>query len=210
MEEATFAESIITDIFGGKLRTTVKKTNSSKPSVSIQPFYCLHLDIQNPQINDLEQALLAYGMPESVEGYTDENNSTIAASQATTLEKLPKILILHLKRFAFTIESIPASSGSEKQPYHSGQIKKIHKFISFPKMLHLPKSLVAANQKTLYKLLSVICHHGKHVTNGHYTCDVRQSTDQWIHYDDSEVHTIREEDVLKKTAYVLFYEQVNN
>lgn len=176
--------------------------------MSIQPFFCLHLDIQNPQINDLEQALLAYGMPESVEGYTDENNLAVAASQATTLEKLPKILILHLKRFAFTLENVSASN--EKQSYQSGQINKIHKYISFPKALQLPKSLVASNQKTLYKLLSVICHHGKHVTNGHYTCDVRQSTGHWIHYDDSEVQGIREEDVLKKTAYVLFYEQVHN
>ena len=42
-ERAAFPQSLITEIFGGELRSVVKK-QGLKASASIQPFFCLHLD----------------------------------------------------------------------------------------------------------------------------------------------------------------------
>lgn len=44
-KESEIHTSPITDIFGGQLRSSVKK-HGDKASVTIQPFYCLPLDIE--------------------------------------------------------------------------------------------------------------------------------------------------------------------
>lgn len=58
-----------------------------------------------------------------------------------------------------------------------------------------------------YKLLAVVSHHGTALGGGHYTCDVRSPADgSWWHCDDSQVQKLSLSEVLKKQAYVLFYQ----
>jgi len=44
-KEDTFDESKISELFSGKMRSIVNK-KGQKSSASVQPFYCLHLDIE--------------------------------------------------------------------------------------------------------------------------------------------------------------------
>ena len=58
-----------------------------------------------------------------------------------------------------------------------------------------------------YRLLAVVSHHGASLSGGHYTCDVRSRVDDgWRHCDDSQVHKVPLAEVLRRQAYVLFYE----
>jgi len=43
-ERSVFKESLITDIFGGEMRSVVRK-KGLKSSASLEPFFCIHLDV---------------------------------------------------------------------------------------------------------------------------------------------------------------------
>jgi len=189
-KEKQFMESPITDIFGGVLRSSLKRPNS-KASVSLQPFFTLHLDIREDHITNIEDALHYMTEKEHVDGVTDSRTqSEVSASKENLIEKLPKILILHLKRFSF-------SSGTQK----------ISKHIEFPINLNLKPNLFGktiANRS--YRILSVISHLGKTAANGHYTCDIRVKGGTFVRYDDARYFSVKQTEVLESEAYLLFYE----
>ena len=62
---------------------------------------------------------------------------------------------------------------------------------------------------------TVVYHHGKTATGGHYTCDVHHpAAGGWVRADDSLVKLVPEEFVLKtgnqsKVAYILFYRRLD-
>lgn len=77
---------------------------------------------------------------------------------------------------------------------------------------------------------SVVYHHGRHATGGHYTVDVlRQDHSEWIRIDDTNIEPVSENDVVTinsrtglreagkvnpstgvpdKVAYLLFYKRM--
>eukprot|EP01119_Soliformovum_irregulare_P010100 TRINITY_DN246_c0_g1_i2.p1 TRINITY_DN246_c0_g1~~TRINITY_DN246_c0_g1_i2.p1 ORF type:complete len:327 (+),score=123.62 TRINITY_DN246_c0_g1_i2:381-1361(+) len=189
-KEEQFTESPITDIFGGVLRHSLKRSNS-KASVSLQPFFALHLDIQDPEVNTIEEAIEYMTLKEHVEGVTDQKTQDqVSASKETLFEKTPRILILHLKRFSF----------SEKA-------KKISKMIQFPVNLNLKPSLFGKTvPQRSYRILSVVSHIGKSAANGHYTCDVRVKGGNFVRFDDARYYSVKQTEVLEAEAYLLFYE----
>ena len=107
-----------------------------------------------------------------------------------TIEALPNVLILHLKRFQYD---------------NAGGTQKIWKKIGYPLELDIPKEvfpqhkptgLVAHGGLPKYRLISVVYHHGKNASGGHYTVDVRrQEGREWIRLDDTIIRRIRSEDV---------------
>jgi ubiquitin C-terminal hydrolase len=193
----TYSPSPISHIFGGKLRSSVRK-QGDKASVTIQPFYCLPLDIEPPQVKTLEDALTLFMSPEMLEGYTcSKRNVEIHASKQTTLEQLPKVLILVLKRFT----------------YDSSQAHKLDKHVSFPSHLAIRSSFlshdrVATDAQRQYKLFAVASHHGKVPAKGHYTCDININ-DHWFHFDDTSVISVPPQTVQSRKAYILFYKQLD-
>ena len=46
-----------------------------------------------------------------------------------------------------------------------------------------------------YTLYGVLYHHGKSANGGHYTVDVLDGADAWLHIDDEAVSAVRHEDV---------------
>ncbi len=58
-------------IFSGLLKSTVRAQSSSsayKPSITIQPFNMVHLDITAEGVHSLEEALRHHGHAESIGG----------------------------------------------------------------------------------------------------------------------------------------------
>lgn len=56
--------------------------------------------------------------------------------------------------------------------------------------------------------LTVVHHHGKNATGGHYTCDVLRESGCWLDFDDSDVEEIPSSQVTGKmdgSEYLLFY-----
>ncbi|KAK3707970.1 hypothetical protein QZH41_010727, partial [Actinostola sp. cb2023] len=107
---ANFPHSLMSEMFGGYLRSSLHQAGA-KESANVEPFFDLQLDIQN--VNCIEDALNHLAVKEELQGYTcSKTNSQIDISRRVTFESLPKVLILHLKRFIYS------KSGSQKLLKH--------------------------------------------------------------------------------------------
>ncbi|KAM4630855.1 ubiquitin carboxyl-terminal hydrolase 10 isoform 2-T2 [Polymixia lowei] len=203
--QADFIRTPITDIFGGHIRSVVYQQNS-KESATLQPFFTLQLDIQSEKIRTVQEALETLVARESVQGYTSKTKQEIEISRRVTLEELPPVLVLHLKRFVF-----------EK----TGGCQKLTKNIDYPVDLEISKDLlstavrskVVKGQRT-YRLFAVVYHHGNSATGGHYTTDVFHiGLNGWLRIDDQAVKVISQYQVIKqtaeRTAYLLYYRRVD-
>ena len=62
------------------------------------------------------------------------------------------------------------------------------------------------NPSLKYDLYGVVNHFGSQYS-GHYTCFTKASNNKWYEFDDCSVHEVREDDVVTKNAYILFYKK---
>ncbi|XP_078525987.1 ubiquitin carboxyl-terminal hydrolase 10 [Lissotriton helveticus] len=203
--QADFVKTLITDIFGGHIRSVVYQ-QSSKESATLQPFFTLQLDIQSDKIRTVQDALESLVARESVQGYTTKAKQEVEISRRVTLEELPPVLVLHLKRFVY-----------EK----TGGCQKLIKNIEYPVDLEICKDLLSPGVKSkivktqrTYRLFAVVYHHGNSATGGHYTTDVFQiGLNGWLRIDDQSVKVINQYQVVKssadRTAYLLYYRRVD-
>lgn len=190
------AESPVTNIFGGKLRSELK-VSGNKMSITLEPYSPLQLDIGSPQVHSIIDALKGLTRPESMQGdfYTPRGQKATATKQVF-IETLPPVLILHLKRFHYDSTTKRA--------------EKIWKKVGYPLELEIPKEVfpmqtrnkfVAHGGLPKYRLTGVIYHHGKNANGGHYTVDIRrQDGREWIRMDDTLLRRIRSEEVAEGGA----------
>jgi len=122
----------------------------------------------------------------------------VNAWQTMTLEKLPVVLVLHLKWF----------------DYKADGCTKILKTVDFPIDLKLDAKILSSKRyntkQKQYRLFAVVYHDGKDATKGHYITDVFHTGYlNWIRYDDSTVKRVTEKQVLHPHAprvpYLLYY-----
>ncbi|KAK1163522.1 hypothetical protein AOXY_G17023 [Acipenser oxyrinchus oxyrinchus] len=203
--QADFIRTPITDVFGGHIRSVVYQ-QSSKESATLQPFFSLQLDIQSEKIRTVQEALEAAGGLESVQGYTTKSKQEVEISRRVTLEELPPVLVLHLKRFVY-----------EK----TGGCQKLIKNVEYPVDLEISKDLLSPGVRSKifkgqrsYRLFAVVYHHGNSATGGHYTTDVFHiGLNGWLRIDDQAVKVINQYQVVKqtaeRTAYLLYYRRVD-
>ncbi|KAJ2695977.1 hypothetical protein H4R19_005790, partial [Coemansia spiralis] len=200
----------ITQIFGGTLRSTlaVPSANGSGSnraralhSSTREPFRWLALDVSADCVSTVEDALDELVAPESIEGYMNVQGESVGVTKQILLERMPPVLVLHLKRFVFC-----ADEG----------VQKVHKFIEYPAVLSLAPAWLAKTSEAArlrgsrYTLSGVIYHHGSHASGGHYTCDILRSAREWLRFDDVDITCLDSvDDVLAekkdRTAYILFY-----
>uniref|UniRef100_A0A8C6RKM7 Ubiquitin carboxyl-terminal hydrolase 10 n=1 Tax=Nannospalax galili TaxID=1026970 RepID=A0A8C6RKM7_NANGA len=206
--QADFVETPITGIFGGHVRSVVYQ-QSSKESATLQPFFTLQLDIQSEKIRTVQDALESLVARESVQGYTTKTKQEVEISRRVTLEKLPPVLVLHLKRFVY-----------EK----TGGCQKLVKNIDYPVDLEISRGKGIGWVPTECRVTvltgyprcfpAVVYHHGNSATGGHYTTDVFQiGLNGWLRIDDQTVKVINQYQVVKpaaeRTAYLLYYRRVD-
>ncbi|KAF8073291.1 hypothetical protein N665_1122s0020 [Sinapis alba] len=192
----SFVPSELSDIFGGQLRSVVK-AKGNKDSATVQPYLLLHLDIHPEAVSTIEDALHLFSAPEDLEGYRASvtgKAGVVSARKSIKIQKLSKIMILHLMRFSY------GNQGSTK----------LHKPVHFPLELNLGRYLLVSpsNGGLKYELVATITHHGRDPSKGHYTADARRKNNQWLRFDDASVTAIGTKQVLHDQAYVLFYKQV--
>jgi ubiquitin C-terminal hydrolase len=176
-------DSPIAEIFCSKMRSCLK-SRGSKPSITLEVFFCIPLDISYPRIRALEDALQIFILPESLDW-------EVRTFKEYKFETLPFVLCFQLKRFTFS------GSGTTK----------IEKHISFPFQLELPTNALSTaltGTRPVYSLFSVVSHEGESATVGHYTCDIRRSG-EWFEYNDTEIRRISARTVSSRIAYLLFY-----
>ncbi|KAL9017134.1 MAG: hypothetical protein Q9185_005536 [Variospora sp. 1 TL-2023] len=184
------AESPITKIFGGKLRSELR-VPGMKHSVTLEPYQTLQLDIGASQVNNIVQALKGLTRSETLHGeFHSPRGAGVVATKQVTIESLPQVLVLHLKRFQYD---------------NAGGTQKIWKRIGYPLDLEIPKEVFPQHKRggilahgglPKYRLIGVAYHHGKNASGGHYTVDVRRQDDkEWIRLDDTVIRRVRSEDV---------------
>uniref|UniRef100_UPI00398F1693 ubiquitin carboxyl-terminal hydrolase 10 isoform X3 n=1 Tax=Pristiophorus japonicus TaxID=55135 RepID=UPI00398F1693 len=203
--QADFIRTPITDVFGGHIRSVVYQ-QSSKESATLQLFFSLQLDIQSEKIRTVQDALESLVARESVQGYTTKTKQEVEICRRVTLEELPPVLVLHLKRFIYD---------------KTGGCQKPIKNIDYPIDLEISKDLLSPGVKgkiskvqRTYRLFAVVYHHGNSATGGHYTTDVFHiGLNGWLRIDDQIVKVINQYQVVKpsaeRTAYLLYYRRVD-
>ena len=187
---AVTAESPITKIFGGKLRSEFR-VPGEKNSVTLEPYQPLQLDIGSPQISNIIDALKGLTRSEVLHGdFNSPRGPKANAIKQVFIETLPPVLILHLKRFQYD---------------NTGGTQKIWKKVGYPLDLEIPKEVFPPHKRgglamhgglPKYRLIGVVYHHGKSASGGHYTVDVRRQDGlEWIRFDDTVIRRVRSEDV---------------
>lgn len=206
--------SPITLLFGGLFRSVleVPKQKESK-SITLDPFQHIQLDISDIRVQTLEDLFELFSEPELIP-YKLNNGNDVMARKQTFIDKLPNLLIIHLKRFSFVKE--------EDSPiYH---IEKLHKKVIYSHELEIPLSSLSPETKKLvgvndsinkYQLSAVVYHHGMSAEGGHYTCDVMKLENQWIRIDDGSILPVVPDTVLdiydeSKSAYILLFQRLLN
>ncbi|XP_070394715.1 ubiquitin carboxyl-terminal hydrolase 15-like isoform X7 [Dermacentor albipictus] len=113
------------------------------------------------------------------------------ATKKLDLWSLPRVLIIHLKRFS----------------YNRFWRDKIDTHVDFP-ITDLCMDDYIINRKherAVYDLIAVANHYGG-MGGGHYTAYAKnKETQKWYHFDDSSISSATEDNVVSKAAYVLFY-----
>ncbi|XP_044717095.1 ubiquitin carboxyl-terminal hydrolase domain-containing protein [Hirsutella rhossiliensis] len=180
----------ITKIFGGLLRSEFR-VPGLKDSITTEPYQPLQLDIGSPDVRNVLDALRGLTRPERLQGdFNSPRGKDIVATKQVFIESLPPVLILHLKRFQFDAEG-------------HGTIK-VWKKVGYPLELEIPREALSRQKRQTmgdgamprYRLISVVYHHGKNASGGHYTVDVRrQDGREWIRMDDTVLRRVRSEDV---------------
>jgi ubiquitin carboxyl-terminal hydrolase 10 len=187
------AESPLSKIFGGELRSELRVPGMKK-SVTQEAFRPLQLDIGSAGVDDIVDALKKLTMSETLHGDFGSPRGSTNAVKQVLIETLPPVLILHLKRFQYEDEN-----GTQK----------IWKKVGYPLDLTMPKELFAPHIRNAalttgmpkYRLNSVVYHHGKNASGGHYTADVRrQDGKEWIRIDDTVIRRLRSDDVAEGGA----------
>lgn len=187
------ADSPITKIFGGKLRSEFR-VPGTKNSVTLEPYQPLQLDIGSPQVNNIVDALKGLTRSEVIYGdFNSPRGPGVSATKQVFIETLPPVLILHLKRFQYD---------------NTGGTQKIWKKVGYPLELEIPKEIFPQHKRgglavngglPKYRLISVVYHHGKSASGGHYTVDVRRQDGlEWIRLDDTVIRRVRSEDVAER------------
>ena len=106
-------------------------------------------------------------------------------TKSYTINRLPYVLILSLKRFK----------------YNQNSNFKLRQMITYPLY-----DLEVGNDKIKkkYDLYGVVNHYGS-ISGGHYTSYIKNQNNEWIICNDSSVYKIEEKRVMHSNAYILFY-----
>uniref|UniRef100_A0A4W5L550 Ubiquitin carboxyl-terminal hydrolase 4 n=1 Tax=Hucho hucho TaxID=62062 RepID=A0A4W5L550_9TELE len=115
------------------------------------------------------------------------------ATKKFDLWSLPRILVVHLKRFS----------------YNRCWRDKLDTVVDFP-VRDLNMSEFVCDPKAgpyVYDLIAVSNHYGG-MGGGHYTAYGKNNADgKWHYFDDSSVSAASEDQIVTKAAYVLFYQR---
>ncbi|XP_056329357.1 ubiquitin carboxyl-terminal hydrolase 2a isoform X2 [Danio aesculapii] len=190
-------DSKIVDLFVGQLKSSLTCSECGYCSTVFDPFWDLSLPIAKGYGEvSLMDCMRLFTKEDVLDG--DEKPTCYRCkarrrcTKKFTVQKFPKILVLHLKRF------------SEARIRTS----KLSTFVNFPmKDLDLREFASDRSSSAVYNLYAVSNHSGT-TMGGHYTaycCNPENG--EWYTYNDSRVTPMSASQVRSSDAYVLFYER---
>ncbi|KAF8301248.1 putative ubiquitin hydrolase [Trypanosoma cruzi] len=220
---------VVERTFEGTLLYDRRCSNCHRVFKRAEPFFFLSLPVKGT----VEEALSTFLQPEEVEGFMcDGCNLTTTASSCQYLRTLPDVLVVHLNRFAFDLQTL--------------QREKVTTSVSFPLEWELTDYINrwqqqqqqqrneendsatdgAANitattntaattttncSKACYTLMGVVNHIGETALSGHYTFHGKVDEEAgWYLFDDAKVtklhHRLHGNRIISKEAYMLVYQ----
>ena len=163
-------------------------------SVKPEPFFILNLPI--PDVSNTLTIYDCFDLFTQSEVLTDDNawmnektNQRESVQKRILFWNFPKILIITFQRFSVL-----------------GRNKR-QDLVTFPlEQLNLSKYVCGYHQdKYVYDLMG-ICNHMGGVMGGHYTAFVKNSTNEWIHFNDVSHEKVEDPNqMITPMAYCLFY-----
>lgn len=190
-------DSRIGDLFVGQLKSSLTCTDCGYCSTVFDPFWDLSLPIAKrgyPEVT-LMDCMRLFTKEDLLDG---DEKPTCCRCRARkrcikkfSVQRFPKILVLHLKRFS---ESRIRTS-------------KLTTFVNFPlRDLDLREFASENTNHAVYNLYAVSNHSGT-TMGGHYTAYCRSpGTGEWHTFNDSSVTPMSSSQVRTSDAYLLFYE----
>lgn len=162
------------------------ENNYAEKSAIKEPFFMLHVPIDNPLVNSVESALRYLAELEVITDYHNSSDSQISlVRRRSMIDRLPPYLIIQLKRFyneskVKNVQNINTSVNkfNSTTSQTSVIIRKNLKSVNIQSKLLIPKELLNqethfSNSQRNYRLQAVIFHVGETVESGHYTIAVR-------------------------------------
>ncbi|XP_062416970.1 ubiquitin carboxyl-terminal hydrolase 2a isoform X3 [Pungitius pungitius] len=188
-------DSKIVDVFVGQLKSSLTCSHCGFCSTVFDPFWDLSLPITKKGCGEvsLMDCMRLFTKEDVLDG--DEKPTCYRCkarrrcTKKFTIQKFPKILVLHLKRFS-----------------EARRTSKLSTFVNFPmKDLDL-REFASQHSNAVYNLYAVSNHSGT-TMGGHYTAYCRNPTSgEWNTFNDSRVTPMSSSQVRSSDAYVLFYE----
>ncbi|XP_068108361.1 ubiquitin carboxyl-terminal hydrolase 21 isoform X2 [Hyperolius riggenbachi] len=190
-------DSKVVDLFVGQLKSCLKCQSCGYRSPTFEVFCDLSLPIPKKGFNSGKVSLYDCFTLFTKEEELNSENAPICdrcrqrtkSTKKLTIQRFPRILVLHLNRFSTTRFSIKKCSVSVEFPIHRLNLKEF------------------ASEKAgspVYNLYA-LCNHSGSVHYGHYTAYCKDPSG-WYAYNDSRVTSMSESIVQSSEAYVLFYE----
>ncbi|KAG9482566.1 ubiquitin carboxyl-terminal hydrolase 2 isoform X1 [Eleutherodactylus coqui] len=190
-------DSRIVELFVGQLKSSLTCTECGYCSTVFDPFWDLSLPIAKKSVPEvsLMDCIRLFTKEDVLDG--DEKPTCCRCkarrrcTKKFTIQKFPRILVLHLKRFS------------------EGRIRssKLSTFVNFPlKDLDLREFSSEPSSHATYNLYAVSNHSGT-TMGGHYTAYCKNPNNgEWHTFNDSRVTAMSSSQVRSSDAYVLFYE----
>ncbi|XP_061538015.1 ubiquitin carboxyl-terminal hydrolase 2a isoform X2 [Phycodurus eques] len=188
-------DSKIVDLFVGQLKSSLTCSHCGFCSTVFDPFWDLSLPIAKGYGEvSLMDCMRLFTKEDVLDG--DEKPTCYKCkarrrcTKKFTIQKFPKILVLHLKRFS-----------------EARRTSKLSTFVNFPlKDLDLREFASENSINAVYNLYAVSNHSGT-TMGGHYTAYCRNPTSgEWYTFNDSRVTPMSSSQVRSSDGYVLFYE----
>jgi len=188
-------DSHLVDLFVGQLKSTLQCTHCNHESVTFEPFWDLSLGIPSRSGDvSLLECFDAFTKEETLDG--DEMPSCEAckmrrkSTKRYTLYRLPKILVVHLKRFSPT------------ERFR----QKLSSVVSFPLSGFSLSRYTDSVTCSSYNCYAISNHSGT-LSSGHYTAYAKHpNSGQWHLYNDTRVSKCSSSSVITNEAYLLFFE----
>ena len=175
----------------GLLYFVVQCENCKKETYRWEPMTALKgVVTPNKPGESLADMLKAELLPESIDGYDCEHCSPVRqkATKRTYIWKLPKYVVIVLKRFTYDGRRINTPLQLDSTS------------VSFNELFS--KDSPEYDSNASYSLQSIVDHHGG-AQGGHYTAQCK-TNDKWYVYDDESTHAI-DKPMIGSSTYMLWF-----
>lgn len=126
----------------------------------------------------------------------DSCGATVKREKRLTIDKLPNVLVVHLKRF----DALKSRKVADVVDFPTDRPLDLGPFLS---KWRATEATFSTPPKQLYELNAVVNHHGD-MFKGHYTTFVKDGG-HWFHCDDHLVTHVDVDTVKRSEGYILFY-----